>query len=759
MQSCTVCTGIADHLAILCSTSILSPGHCSRIASKPPMTKFNFSRIEELRVNIAEKLPTLNSINDPEQSCDILILTIQQEVNKLSSPSVHRRTTPIQPWVTSAILRSINTREKLLKKFLQNRSVENETKFKKFRNVLRLTLRLAKKRYFQNQFEKNTNNPRLLWENLLKAIQKPKVRQNISPRFEVDGDFLTEDKPIADSFNSYYSNVARNLEAALGPSNTDPLSYLSNVQPGETMIFTPVTEHDVFAIVSNLKDSGAGSDGISAKLLKLILPTILLHLTRIINLCISNATFPSVFKEAVITPVFKGGQKTLFSSYRPISVLPALSKILETIMYNQLVTFITRNNILTNCQFGFRTNHSTYMPISILHDFITNNLISGHKTAGIFLDLARAFDTVNFNILLHKLDKYGISGNANHLLSSYLKNRKQRVKFNGTVSSTKNVTCGVPQGSILGPLLFLLYINDLDKACSVSKCLIFADDTAVFYSASSMTELQSIIDESFPKILSWLHANRLSLSIRKTSYQVYTSSKEDNDLLIKVGNEKLNRSYTVKYLGVLIDENLKFKSHINKISGIVSRHTGILGRARYLLNKKLLVMLYNALILPHLSYCLCVWGSNYDTTLYPVVIAQKRAIRVIAGVPALTHSSPLFKDLQILKLSDLVQYQLMSILHDFLKEKLPRVISDKFELHTPDRPTRVSKHFSERNVTETGQVIPNYKMHSYRKFTLFCRAPSVWNNIVSKNIPNIHDVPRSKSFFKKVVRKLFIDSY
>ena len=615
-------------------------------------------------------------------------------------------------------------------------------------------------RYYQNQFEKNACNPRLLWDNLLQAIQKHKPKHKLTSRFEVNGNFITDEHDIAESFNEYYSNVAPKLASALGPSHIDPLAYMNDVSVPEMMVFNLVNEQDVLSIVMTLKDSGAGFDGISAKLLKHIVPAISSQLTHFINLCIVNHVFPTPLKAAVITPVFKNGSRALFSNYRPISVLPVLSKILEKIMYNQLLTFVTEHNIIFDHQFGFRAKHSTYMPISILHDLITDNLASNMKTAGIYLDLARAFDTVNTDILLKKLSLYNIRDKSLDFLLSYLSNRTHRVKFNGIISGTKEVTCGVPQGSVLGPLLFLLYINDIYKVCPVAKFFLFADDTAIFYSASSINELQDKIHVSFPKITAWLIGNRLSLSVQKTFYQLYSNDASPQQLHISVGNNELNRASTIKYLGVLIDENLKFKSHITKISGIISRQIGIICRARYLLNQQLLMLLYNALILPYLSYCVCIWGSNYRTTLQPIIVAQKRAVRMIAGVPTRTHTSPLFKDLKILKFDDIVQYQILNILHDSLHGDIPKVIKERFTLNDPCRTTRSCQHFSERKRSfVTGRIVPNYKMYNYRQFSLFCRAPTVWNSIIAEHIPNINDVPFSKSFFKKVVKLLLFDCY
>ena len=400
------------------------------------------------------------------------------------------------------------------------------------------------------------------------------------------------------------------------------------------------------------------------------------HLT---NLCLERGVFPRIFKQALITPIFKAGSRIDFSNYRPISILPVMSKVLETIINRQLTSYVIENNIFSQYQFGFRTGHSTYMPITILHDFLTANLADSNKTAGIYLDLARAFDTVNVEILLKKkLSKYGITGTAHTLLKSYLNQRTHKLKFNDIVSDERNISCGVPQGSILGPLLFILYINDIHKACDEAKILLFADDTALLYAVPTLDQLQSKIRRSLPKIYTWLHANRLSLSIPKTFYQLYSVNK-NIELHIPIMNTFLKRSTAVKYLGVLIDDDLKFKSHIAKLTGICSRVLGILYRSSYYLTKSLLLLLYNALILPYLSYCPVIWGSNYETTMKPLIILQKRAVRLISGSRPLSHTSNLFRNLKILKITDVVKYQILLIMHDFLFERLPQLLS-KFTL-------------------------------------------------------------------------------
>ena len=538
LENATVNAGIADHMTILCTSNILS--HTIVVKTEKTKTSFDFRRIEELKTNVSRKLVDYALIEDPEVAADHLISCIQNEVSMLSTRKNPKKWTPVQPWITPGLLRCIEKRNLLLKVFLKDRTPENEKKFRKYRNMLKLTIRHSKKQYYAGQFRKHSNNPRLLWSTLPEVTHTGRSVSRLPSQFEVNGELINDRKVIAGEFNKYYSLVGPNLAEALGPCNVDPLSYLDDViSPQDAMTFSPVTTTCITRVVNDLNETGAGIDGLSAKLLKLLIPAICHEVTHLVNLCFSKGIFPRAFKKAQITPIFKAGARASFCNYRPISVLPVLSKVIETIMNFQLNLFFTENNILDQCQFGFRSGHSTYMPVAILHDFITANIADKNKTAGIYLDLARAFDTVNSKILLEKLARYGITGTAHALLKSYLGQRTHLLKFNDTLSEELSTSCGVPQGSILGPLLFLLYINDISKACDESRTLLFADDTALLYAAPTLEQLQNKINRSCPKICTWLHANRLSLSIPKTFYQLYSTEKSI-ELKIPIRNTFLN---------------------------------------------------------------------------------------------------------------------------------------------------------------------------------------------------------------------------
>ena len=347
---------------------------------------------------------------------------------------------------------------------------------------------------------------------------------------------------------------------------------------------------------------------------------------------------------------------------------------------------------------------------------------------------------------MQKLNFIGIRGNLFEIITSYLTDRYQITKINSTVSEIRKVHFGVPQGSILGPLLFILYINDITNVNNDANFFLFADDTAITLSAKSHAELQRKIDNVLPSISEWFFANRLSLNTKKTMYQVYSKRKHEN-FDVQINGSKIERQESVKYLGVMVDENLKWKKHIYNISSVVNRNLGIMGRAKYFLSSRELLLLYNTLILPYLNYCAVVWGRNYTSTLKALVKFQKRAVRIIDKKPFRYPTGMLFKKYKILKFPDIVKEQSIMILLSFINRTLPKTIADMFQYSRPTN-TRLLKHF----------FVPLVRTN-YRKFALSYFAPKTWNKTICPLFSDIDDVPKNKATLKKYIRKFLIDRY
>ena len=287
-----------------------------------------------------------------------------------------------------------------------------------------------------------------------------------------------------------------------------------------------ITQKEILDQIKNLKESNStGYDQISSKFIKLSKSILVPALEYIFNLVISEGEYPDSLKIAKVIPIFKSGDPNKTNNYRPISILCSINKILEKILHKRVSDYLEKFKLLYKYQYGFRKGHSTIQAITELADNIKLSMDDNRLTCGIFVDLSKAFDTVNHNILLAKLEHYGIRGNANKLFKSYLTNRKQFVQINEHQSSTQNISCGVPQGSVLGPLLFILFINDLSICCPTGAVRIFADDTSVYFSSSSLDELISMAQVIMEQLHKWFNANKLTLNASKSNFIIFRSPR------------------------------------------------------------------------------------------------------------------------------------------------------------------------------------------------------------------------------------------
>ena len=618
-------------------------------------------------------------------------------------------------------------------------------------------IRAAKKAYFDRKLEETSSNPKKMWDVLLNDIvRNPTNKKSLPDNFKDEQGIISEPAVIADNFNAYFSTIATKLDAKLPPSPIDPISFLDDINPSEKFTFLPVDARTVEHVILNLNDTAAAGDLLSSKILKLIAPILIRHLVHLFNLCISQGVFPSEFKKAIVVPIYKNGSQFEFSNYRPISLLPVMSKVLEKLVYIQLLDFLLAEGLIYDNQFGFREKHSTYMPMSLLYEQITSAIFEHQSCAAVYLDLSKAFDTVNHQILFRKLKKYGIDDDEHgncplKFFESYLHERKQVVKYNSTISSCPvTVPLGVPQGSILGPLLFLLFINDVYRSSGTPKFQIFADDTVLLYKSTDHAQLQSDIEQSLPDITSWLICNRLTINVKKSNYQLFSARKHIPDISINIFGDPIQRKFSVKYLGVLVDEDLRWSSQIRAVENTISRNIGIIRRSAYILSSKHLNLLYNALVLPTLTHCVQIWGSTYHTKFTKIITLQKKMVRIIDHAEFLAHTSPIFKKYNLLKFMDIRIVMQLNVVQQFLCNTLPSPLAVYFVLDpcNHSRAARAARHFS----------LPN-GLTNYRKFSLFYSAPDLWNSHVATKIRNLDDVPRSKVFFKKVIKKMFIDQY
>ncbi|KAG7310313.1 hypothetical protein JYU34_003072 [Plutella xylostella] len=387
--------------------------------------------------------------------------------------------------------------------------------------------------------------------------------------------------------------------------------------------------------------------------------------------CLSNGIFPRCLKKSIIHPIHKSGDRDRVENYRPISILPSISKLLERIINTRLINYLESNNLLSNCQFGFRTGKSTDDAVHKLTDYIARNLDKGQKTCGIFLDLAKAFDTVSVPILLNKLHNIGIRGTQLKLFEDYLSERSQRVQINEYISCDLTVRYGVPQGSILGPILFLVYINDLlSLSLPHGKIFSYADDTVLLFSTNTWEETFERAQYGFNQVSQWLRLHLLTLNESKTKYITFSirnSNQPPSNFKIishtcdthnTCSCNALSRTSKIKYLGVMLDQNLCFKDHIDLTTTRVRKLIFIFKKLRHILDPILLKRIYIALVQSVLTYCITSWGGAPKTSLLSLERAQRAILKVSNFRQILYPTEKLYQDCQVLTVRQLFLYQI-----------------------------------------------------------------------------------------------------
>lgn len=467
-------------------------------------------------------------------------------------------------------------------------------------------------------------------------------------------------------------------------------------------------------------------------------------LVELFNECMNQGIFPESLKIARIFPLHKGGSKCEPTNYRPISLLPQFGKLFEKIIKKRLIVFLEQNNIISNHQFGFREAHSTELAITNIQNTLLKNLDNNDITCTVFLDLAKAFDSVDHEILLKKLEKYGIRGLPLKLLESYLINRKHLTKYDGIESDLKIINIGVPQGSILGPLLFLLFINDLPSITNFNVKL-FADDTFLSIHDKDIKLLQKNANIEMKKVSKWFMANKLTLNVSKSKFMIIkrSNTKSNTDFSLKYNGKRMERCTSYKYLGVHLDEKLNFKNHVKYLCEKLSKMCGLFAKLRHCCELDLLKTVYHALVESHLQYCNTIWGNN-EKTLEPLIKLQDKILRIMCFLPNHTSNmESVYKRLDLLDIKKLNKLTTAKFMYKFKNKKLPKIFDNFFRTTATDQRYSLRNRVNQDFSCEWGRTIYGMKRLQYEGVQL-------WNGIA----PGIRNLTNIKDFSKKY--KLFL---
>ena len=527
----------------------------------------------------------------------------------------------IVPYMTEALSKSIKE-SKRLHRLSRKWPISYRERYIKYNSVLKNSLKLAEQLYFTKTLKSNQGNAKKTWETINIVLKRTKSRDSC----KIEAPSNIENVP--NYINDYFLNGIDKLKENR-PDKQPTHTYKDYLSPSVnfSLFAKPISDEEIIEYCNSIKTSAIGCDDINPNVFKRSIHIILKPLKYLMQLSFKTGEFPKMLKIAKVIPIHKSGDKTDIKNKRPISILSVISKIFERAMYSRLSDYFERYNLLTPHQHGFRKNFSTESATLSFTNYITKALNNNEYAIGVFLDFSKAFDCIEHEILINKLENMGVRGIFLNLIADYLAGREQRVFYDNKISDSRNIKYGVPQGTILGPLLFAVYVNDVVNVSIELLLALYADDKSLCMSDKNPYNLIQRTNVELSKIYEWVVVNKLCLNMLKTFFIMFSKNNFFGPLTpLLMGNHSVERVYHTKFLGIVLDYKLTWENHIDYLCNRLSKVCGIMYITRNFLTKEAMLSIYYGLFYSLLTYGINIWGGACLQYLDRIYLVQKKVL-------------------------------------------------------------------------------------------------------------------------------------
>ena len=728
--------GISDHVGVYVKVNTAkenAPPEISRFRSYKNYQPDAFN--QELQENLSSD--TLNKLIEDEkvdEATEMWIKIFKDTADKHAPIKVIKKTKKRKfiPWFTTELENLLMERQRKIQLCGLYGLISDRTAVKVFTNKINHLKRKCKKQYYRGKIKEYDGDPKKMWKVLKEVTQTEKKQSTTEP------DFM--DQKTANSFNSFFSTVGCKLQKRLG-IKTDSGKPTTN----ENFRFKEETEETILKLIDRIRtDVAVGEDDISAKLLKDAKFTVAKSLTRLINISYRTSIFPACMKKATVKAIHKKDDTQDPSNYRPLSILSVISKVFERSATDQLASYLEQNNLLNETQHAYRKQHSTVTCLSEVTNHIYKENDRGYVVAIVSMDLSKAFDSINHEQLIHKLAKLGLGTQSLEWCQSYLHNRSQKTKFKNFLSTEETVTSGVPQGSILGPILFICFTNDMAENFQSCKTVSYADDTQIIVSANNLKELKEKIEELINTAQKWYTENSLCINPSKTEVMIIRKRNNQEKIDIQVTEEGKRKTIKlkteIKVLGVFLDENMNWDKQVRVVNKKARNATINLQRVNHLVPFKSRLILYNSLVACHFNYADIVWGGCSKQNQNKLQRTQNLAVKSMLGLKREESSESALQTANLLPLNQKRKVHEAVFIKKGLAEKQPAAINREYKQQLSLKNNRSG----ERRLL----TIPKHRTQMYENSTLY-RTIKTWNSL-----PQIlKDQETETSSFKKAYQK------